>query len=74
MRRYGALMCAAALLCGLCGCAPASVGATVYDAAGGVMGTPKQLVAAADTLTDAAYSSYMDVALAEAVIALFSES
>lgn len=70
MRRYGALMCAAALLCGLCGCAPASAGATVYDAAGGVMGTPNQLVAAADTLTDAAYSSYMDVALAEAVVTL----
>lgn len=71
MKRWIATLCAAAILVGLCGCGePAIPGVTVYDAAGGVMGTPTGLMSSADTLTDAAYSSYIDVVLIEAVTAL----
>ena len=70
MKRLMALLGATAVLGGLCGCGASVPGATVYDAAGGVMGTPTSLTSAADTLTDPAYSSYMDVVLIEAVTAL----
>lgn len=71
MRRLTALLCAAAMLGGLCGCGASDAGVTVYDAAGGVMGTRTTLTGtSADTLTDPAYSSYIDIALVEAVTAL----
>lgn len=69
MRRIGALLCAVAIVGGLCGCGK-SKGVTVYDAQGNVMGTPTSMTVDVDTLTDPAYSSYMDVVLAEALRAL----
>lgn len=72
MKRLIALLGAAALLGGLCGCGASRGQVTVYDAAGEVLGTAHSLTDKADTLTDASYSSYMDVALIEAVNALAS--
>lgn len=70
MKRCIAVLCAAALLGGLCGCGASLPGVTVYDAAGGVMGTPTALLSSAEQLTDPAYAGYMDVVLSEAVSAL----
>lgn len=71
MKRWIATLCTAAMLVGLCGCGePAVPGVAVYDAAGEVMGTPTAPASSTDLLTDAAYSSYIDVVLIEAITAL----
>lgn len=71
MKRLIALLSMIAVLCGLCGCGASAPGVTVYDAAGGVMGTPTSLTGVTeDVLTDPAYAAYMEVVLIEAVTAL----
>lgn len=71
MRRIGALLCAAALLGGLCGCGKKQE-VTIYDAAGNVMATPTAIQVDADSLAHPSYSSYVDIVLAEAMTALTS--
>ena len=71
MKRISVLLCVVTLLGSLCGCGK-TTGVTVYDADGNVMGTPTAMKVDAATLTDPAYSSYIDVVLSEAANALAS--
>ena len=69
MKRLCIVWAVVLLLTTLPGCG-AYMPVTVYDAQGGVLGTPDRLDFGTDSLTDAAYGDYVQLALTEAVIAL----